>query len=108
MTCTFFGHRDVPEEIQSDLEALLIDLIVNDHATMFYAGNHGGFDALVKRTLKKLQQNYPQIHYAVVHRNKWMLERSDTVITYVRYTYGGAAQFKTLAEKKKKGSLIYQ
>ncbi len=31
-----------------------------------------------------------------------MIEHSDYVVTYVRYTCGGAAQFKELAEKKKK------
>ena len=33
---------------------------------MFYVGNHGNFDAIVRSTLKDLQRVYPQIQYAVV------------------------------------------
>ncbi len=40
--------------------------------------------------------------YAIVKRNRWMLDNSDTVVTYVKYIVGGAVQFKTLAEKKGK------
>ena len=40
--------------------------------------------------------------FAVVKRNRWLVEHSDTVITYVDHTSGGAAQFKELAEKKGK------
>lgn len=39
--------------------------------------------------------------FAISYRNKWMLERSDYVITYVDHDLGsGAAQFKKMAEKK--------
>lgn len=31
-----------------------------------------------------------------------MIERSDYVVTYVKYTVGGAVRFKELAEKKNK------
>lgn len=31
-----------------------------------------------------------------------MIEQSDYVVTYVKYTIGGASKFKELAEKKKK------
>ena len=41
--------------------------------------------------------------YAIIKRNKWMLDKADYVITYVTTTnVGGAAQFKSLAEKKGK------
>ena len=33
---------------------------------MFYVGNQGRFDAIVRSTLKKLKQEYPHIDYAVV------------------------------------------
>lgn len=39
--------------------------------------------------------------FAIDHRNRWMLDRSDIVVTYVRYP-GGAAKFKALAERKGK------
>jgi len=40
--------------------------------------------------------------FAITWRNKWMLERSEYVITYITHGWGGAAQFAELAEKKGK------
>ncbi|MBQ9553093.1 MAG: hypothetical protein IJU96_10065 [Clostridia bacterium] len=40
--------------------------------------------------------------FAVSYRNKWMIARSDIVVTHVNRSFGGAAQGKALAEKKKK------
>lgn len=37
--------------------------------------------------------------YSLEKRNRWMLQKSDTVITYVTRSYGGAAKFKALAQK---------
>ena len=60
--CTFFGHRDCPEAIRPKLREVLIDLITNFGADMFYVGNQGQFDAYVYSELKKLEQEYPQIN----------------------------------------------
>ncbi len=38
--------------------------------------------------------------FAIVKRNKWMLDSSDIVITYVNSVIGGAAAFAQKAEKK--------
>ena len=40
--------------------------------------------------------------FAISYRNKWMVEQSDIVITYVARTYGGAWQFKAMAERQGK------
>lgn len=40
--------------------------------------------------------------YAISKRNRWMIEKSDYAVTYVKSSIGGAAQFKKLAEKKGK------
>ena len=40
--------------------------------------------------------------FAISYRNKWMVEQSDIVVTYVTHNFGGAAQFKALAEKQGK------
>ena len=40
--------------------------------------------------------------FAIEYRNKWMIDRSDIVITYVCRSFGGAAKFKSLAIRKKK------
>ena len=65
-TCTFFGHRDCPETIKPKLRSTIIDLIENHNVDMFYVGNQGQFDAMVRSALKKLKQEYPHIDYAVV------------------------------------------
>ena len=62
----FFGHRDCPQTIQPKLNELLIDLITNHGVDTFYVGNHGQFDTLVRRSLKELKREYPNITYAVV------------------------------------------
>ena len=40
--------------------------------------------------------------YAIHKRNSWMVKKSEYVVTYVRHSFGGAAQFKELAEKQNK------
>ena len=40
--------------------------------------------------------------FAISYRNKWMVEQSDVVVTYVTHSFGGAAQFKTMAERQGK------
>ncbi len=39
---------------------------------------------------------------AIVERNRWMVENSDIVITYVNHSWGGAAMMLEYAKKKKK------
>ena len=65
-TCTFFGHRDCPSSVKPKLRAVLIDLIENRSVDMFYVGNKGAFDRLVRSVLRELVQEYPQINYAMV------------------------------------------
>lgn len=128
----FFGHKDAPSSIASDLEQVIEYLIDEKQADVFYVGNHGRFDALVKMQLIKMQQKYPHISAAVVYaympnnkekqeteidtvypeglenaplrfaidkRNRWMIKQADFVVTYVKYTVGGAVKYKTIAEK---------
>ena len=38
--------------------------------------------------------------FAIHYRNKFMLEAADIVVTYVKHSWGGAAKYKLLAEKK--------
>lgn len=83
--CTFFGHRDCPSEIKEKLRDVLIDLTENQAVDMFYVGNNGAFDRLVRAVLRDLAQEYPQIQYAVV------LERMPT-------EQGGTAQDTMLPE----------
>ena len=40
--------------------------------------------------------------FAISWRNKWMVQESDVVVTYITHSWGGAAQFAELAERKQK------
>ena len=64
--CTFFGHRECPDSIKAQLRAALIDLVTNHDVVMFYVGNQGRFDAIVRSVLREVKKEYPQINYAVV------------------------------------------
>lgn len=66
MICTFFGHREVPSNLKEVLTSVLVDLIENKKADLFYVGNQGGFDIMVRKELKKLKKIYPNIKYYVV------------------------------------------
>ena len=135
MTVTFFGHRQIFENVQPVLRRVLETMITEQGADNFYVGHQGDFDSLVLRTLKELKVVYPHITYeivlaylptdnsqtnikdeptvypdglesvprrfAIVHRNRWMIEHSDWVISYAK-SPGGAAQFTVLAEKRGK------
>ena len=131
-TVTFFGHRDTPKEIEPALRLTMIDLIENKNATVFYVGNHGNFDAMVRRQLEDLSKTYPIKYYVVLaympskndtpdehsilpegietvprrfainYRNKWMLGKSDIVVTYVTRPFGGAVKFKEISERLSK------
>ena len=65
LVCTFFGHRECygldKERLEQTIEAL-----IGQGVKTFYVGNQGQFDAAVAAVLRKLQQKYPEIHYAVV------------------------------------------
>lgn len=133
--CTFFGHRECPEAIRPMVYTAVEELILRQGVTMFYVGNQGQFDTMVRWCLQRLTQCYPQASYAVVlaympgkatpdcdagdtmlpegieavhpkyaisWRNRWMLERSDYVITYITHGWGGAASFARLASKQGK------
>ena len=65
MVCTFFGHKDTPKETEPTLRTTLVDLIENQGINMFYVGNNGNFDTIVRRQLEALSQAYP-ITYSVV------------------------------------------
>ena len=130
--CTFFGHRDCNDDIESEVYACVENLIRNNVA-VFYVGTQGNFDAMVHRVLKKLKVKYPHIkcnivfaylpdkkevsesdsvypegienvppRFAIDYRNKWMINNSEYVVCCVKYNFGGAYKFLKFAEKQKK------
>ena len=63
---TFFGHKDTPKEAEPTLRATLLDLIINKNVSVFYVGNNGNFDAMVRNQLKDLSVIYPIICICVI------------------------------------------
>lgn len=136
MICTFFGHRDCPDSLETDLEKCLQKLIENENATTFYVGNQGNFDRLVHKVLKRLKEMYPHITYTIVlaympqnkkqpeetllpdgienvprrfaicYRNRFMLKKADCVIFYVHYISSGAYTYCVAAEKAGKRCIM--
>lgn len=137
MICTFFGHKDTPFDIKDKLKNTLVSLIEKQGAKVFYVGNQGNFDIIVRHILEELKNEYSHIDYTVVlaymptvkkdndfldynktiypdilhntprkfaisKRNKWMIDKSNFVITYVKCNTGGAAKFESLAKKMNK------
>lgn len=131
-TCTFFGHRDTPQTVKASLQAVLCDLIEQgvDRFYVGNQGNFDAMAAALLKELEQSRgirfeivlaylpkerdpffethsilpegiENVPP-RFAIEYRNKWMIDHSDIVITYVRCSFGGAAKFKTLATKKNK------
>ena len=64
--CTFFGHRECPENIKVNLRETLVKLIENERVKIFYVGNQGRYDSIVRSTLRDLKKKYPNIEYSVV------------------------------------------
>ena len=62
----------------------------------------------VKEDIKLYETIYPlgievvPPRFAISFRNKWMLQKSDYVVTYIKRPQGGAAQFHELALEKYK------
>ncbi len=61
---------------------------------------------------KSCEENFDEIIYpplenvppkwAISHRNKWLVGKSDIVICYISHTWGGAAEAVNYARKKNK------
>lgn len=129
--CTFFGHHDCPQTILPKLEQVLRDLI-RSGVTQFYLGNHGRFDAIAAAVLRKLRTEFSEIRvtivlaylpkepirdfetvypeglesvpprFAIIKRNRWMLDRADLLVTYITHPWGNAAALSERAQKQNK------
>lgn len=64
--CCFFGHRDTPDTILSDIRETVRKLISEGHIHLFYVGNRGAFDRLVYQALCALRVEFPHISVFVV------------------------------------------
>ncbi len=137
MKVTFFGHKDTPQSVKQQIEDVLERLISIEGADVFYVGNQGSFDGMVRDSLRKMKVKYPHIKFFVVlaympekrdtfdienyaetifpeglekvpkrfaisARNLFMIDVSDTVVTYITNSAGNSAKFRDMAIKKGK------
>ncbi len=66
MTCCFFGHSNIPNDLKPKLIEKIEEVLREDPETDFYVGNHGGFDGLVARTLKEMKKTNPDLNHRIV------------------------------------------
>lgn len=59
------------------------------------------YDSFTNTLLPEGIETVPK-RFAISYRNKWMVEQSDVVVTYVTHSFGGASQFKAMAERQGK------
>lgn len=63
--CTFFGHSDC-YGFQEDVLRSAIEDVYKQGTKAFMVGNQGSFDSMVRRCLKSLSAQYPDLQYSVV------------------------------------------
>lgn len=61
-----------------------------------------GYDGTVYPPLETVPKRY-----AIVHRNRWMVEKADVVIAYVTHSWGGAAETLRHAKRRKKTIILF-
>ena len=59
------------------------------------------YDELANTLLPEGIETIPK-RFAISYRNKWMVEQSDVVVTYVTHSFGGAWQFRAMAQRQGK------
>lgn len=82
--CTFFGHSDCPDNLETALVHILAELITKHDVKMFYVGNQGRFDKIVLRVLRIMNTiDLIEFNYAVV-----LAYMPDKQQGFVRYVQG--------------------
>lgn len=138
--CSFFGHREIFCDLNSELREA-IEIAINEYdITTFYVGEQGSFDRIAKGVVTAMKQKYPQIRLililpyftnrlnqykdiytleydeiiipsildgihpkgAITKRNRWMVDESQLIISYVSRSYGGAYNTVKYAIRKNK------
>ena len=66
MICTFFGHRDAPDNIRNLLKSTVLTLINKNGVKKFYIGNNGNFDFLAQSILEEVVKSETSVEYFIV------------------------------------------
>ena len=76
---------------------------INVYRVLAYMPKSSDADSADTIVPEGIETAYPR--YAIVHRNNWMIDRSDYVIAYVTHPTGGA--YQAVERAKKKGKIIF-
>ena len=106
-TCSFTGHREIPESEYSNIQLKLegvITMLIGHGVCDFLAGGALGFDTLAALTVLKLKNDYPHIRLKLIlpcrdQAKTWpvtdkkiyslILEQADEVVYVSEYYYSG-------------------
>lgn len=65
IACTFWGHRESRLR-KLKLKRIIVELLTSHGVNVFYVGNQGQFDVIVRNVLQEISEEYSYINYAVV------------------------------------------
>ena len=64
--CAFFGHRNIPDDLEPRLRETIRQAIEDYGITEFWNGGYGGFDRLAERVVASLKPESPYQEQACV------------------------------------------
>lgn len=65
--CAFFGHRNIPDDLEPRLRELIVRAVTEYGVTEFWDGCYGGFDVLAAQVVISLKAQFPQIRLVQVY-----------------------------------------
>ncbi|MBR2885932.1 MAG: hypothetical protein IKB93_14265 [Clostridia bacterium] len=88
--------------VRHQLEDLSQTYTITYHVVLAYLPTEKNkYDNLTNTIYPEGLETVPK-RFAISWRNKWMIQQSDFVVTYVTHNFGGAWQFKAMAERQGK------
>jgi len=86
-----------------DIYPHIVVTVVRAYMPTKEIANKYGSDAILPEGIEAVPKRY-----AISWRNKWMIEQSEYVVTYVTRSFGGAAMFAEMAVKESKAVINFE
>lgn len=64
--CSAFGHREVYENIEDEIDKIINELIENHNINTFFTGGMGAFDGIFSSAVRRAQKHNPDIKLILV------------------------------------------
>ena len=64
--CSAFGHREVYEDIENEIDKVINELIEKHNVNTFFTGGIGAFDNLFSSAVRRAQNTYSDIKLILV------------------------------------------